>query len=247
MARKFGPKQLKRESSPSFWPIHRKEATWAPMTRPGPHPRARSIPLNVILRDMMKWVDGGKQASRIIHDSKVKIDGLTRKDHRRAIGLMDIVQVQGITQAYRLLPKPARGLSLLPIRAEETGYKLCKITGKNTLAGGKIQLSLHDGRNLLLDGKTANNYEKGLHVGGALQIALPSQRVISYVAFQEGNLGLVIDGRNEGLYGRIATISPGTESRPRIARLETTGESFETPSEYIIPIGTDKPLLSLEK
>ena len=97
MARKFGSKQLKRERSPSFWPIHRKEATWAPMTRPGPHPRARSIPLNVLLRDMMKLADGGKQATRIIHDSKVKIDGLTRKDHRRAIGLMDIVQVQGIT------------------------------------------------------------------------------------------------------------------------------------------------------
>ena len=247
MARKFGSRQLKRERSPGFWPIHRKEATWAPMTRPGPHPRARSIPLNVVLRDMMKWADSGKQASQIIHNSKVKIDGLIRKDHRRAIGLMDIVQIQGITQAYRLLPKPARGLSLLPINGNETGYKLCKITGKKTLASGKIQLSLHDGRNLLLDPKTASTYEKGLEVGGALQIALPSQRVISYISFHEGNLGLVTDGRNEGLYGRITTISPGTQSRPRIARLETTGVSFETPSQYIIPIGTDKPLVSLEK
>src|SRR5437867_10572448 len=77
---------------------------------------------------------------------------------------MDTVHVQGITQAYRLLPKPARVLSLLPIKAEETGYKLCKITGKKTAVGGKIQLSLHDGRNLLLDAKTASIYEKGLQV-----------------------------------------------------------------------------------
>src|SRR5262249_16918036 len=155
--------------------------------------------------------------------------------------------VQGIPQAFRLLPKPARGLSLLPINNDETGYKLCKITGKKTLSGEKIQVNLHDGRNLILDTKTASAQEKGLEVGGELQIAVPSKRVMSYIPFQEGSIGLVTDGRNEGLYGRIASVSPGTESRPRIARLETTGESFETPTKYIIPIGTDKPLVSMER
>jgi len=98
-----------------------------------------------------------------------------------------------------------------------------------------------------LDVRALGAYEKGLEVGGALQIALPSQRIIHYVPFKEGNLGLVTDGRNEGFYGRIASISPGTQSRPKIARLETTGESFETPAQYILPIGTDTPLVSLEK
>jgi len=216
------------------------------MTRPGAHPRAKSIPLNLVIRDMMKWADDGKHAARVIHDSKVKIDGLVRKDKRRSIGLMDVIQVQGISQAYRLLPKPRRGLSLLPINPEETGYKLCKVTGKSTLPGGKVQLNLHDSRNIILDAKTAAAYQEGLQVGGTLQIALPTQRIISFIPFQEGNIGLVTDGRNEGLYGRIATISPGTESRPRIAKLETTGEAFETPAQYIIPIGTDKPLVSME-
>jgi len=196
---------------------------------------------------MMKWAEGGKQAARIIYDSKVKIDGLTRRDKRRAIGLMDVIQVQGINQAYRLLPKPRRGLSLLPISPEETSYKLCKITGKSTLPGGKVQLNLHDSRNIILDAKTASSHENGIQVGGTLQIALPTQRIVNYFPFQDGNIGLVTDGRNEGLYGRITSISPGTESRPRIARLETTGESFETPAEYIITIGTDRPLVSMEK
>lgn len=247
MARKFGPRQLKRESAPGFWPIHRKESTWAPMTRPGPHPRARSIPLNVLIRDMIGWVDVGKEASRIVHDSKVKVDGLARKDHRFPIGLMDVVQFPSIGKAFRLLPKPRRGLSLLPISGEEVSYKLCKITGKNVLRGGKVQLSLHDGRNLVLDTKTAAIYEKGLEIGGALQIQLPSQRIINYVPFQTGSLGLVTDGRNEGFLGRIATVSLGTQSRPKMARLETTEESFETPTRHIIPVGLDTPLVSLEK
>ena len=53
MARKFGPRQLKREPSPGFWPIHRKEYTWAPRTRPGPHPREKSLPLVVIVRESL--------------------------------------------------------------------------------------------------------------------------------------------------------------------------------------------------
>src|SRR5215472_577230 len=120
MARKFGSRQLKRESAPAFWPIHRKESTWAPMTRPGSHPRARSIPLNVLIRDMMKWVETGKDAAGIVHDSKVKVDGLTRRDHRFPIGLMDVVQVPSIGKAFRLVPMPRRGLSLQPISDQET-------------------------------------------------------------------------------------------------------------------------------
>jgi small subunit ribosomal protein S4e len=247
MARKFGPRQLKRESAPSFWPIHRKEATWAPKTRPGPHPQARSVPLSVLIRDMMRWVDSGNEAARIVHDSKVKVDGKTRRDHRFSIGLMDVVQFPSIGKAFRLLPKPRRGLSLLPISEGEVGYKLCKITGKKLLSGGKVQLNLHDGRNMMLDAKTAGKYEESIEVGGALQIQLPSQRVINYVPFKTGNLALVTDGRNEGFFGRIASVSPGTQSRPKIARIETESESFETPIQYIIPVGTDTSLVSLEK
>ena len=138
MALKFGPRQLKREAAPSFWPIHRKESTWAPMTRPGPHPRSRSIPLNVVIRDMMKWVHIGKDAARLVHDSKVKVDGLTRKDPRFSLGLMDVVQFPSIGQTFRLLPKPRRGLTMLPISGDETGYKLCKITGKKVLYRAKF-------------------------------------------------------------------------------------------------------------
>ena len=247
MARKSGPRQLKRETAPSFWPIHRKESTWAPRTRPGPHPRERSIPINVLVRDVMNYVRSGREAARIVHDSKVKVDGLVRNDHRFPLGLMDVVQIQGIEQSFRLLPKPHRGLSLSPITREETAYKLCKITGKKTLARGKTQVSLHDGRNLILDTKPGGKDEMEVKVGGALQIAIPSQRVLRYVPFQAGSIGLVTDGRNEGLFGRISSVSAGTHSRPGIARLETSGESFETPTEYIIPVGSDTPLVSLEK
>ncbi len=246
MARKFGSRQLKREKAPAFWPIHRKEATWAPMTRPGPHPREKSIPLVLLVRDTMGYALSAKEARRIIHESRVKVDGLVRRDHRFPVGLMDVVQIRGIDRVFRMLPKPRRGLSLSSIGNDEVGHKLSKITGKRNVAGGKTQVSLHDGRNIILQREQGARNEQEYSLGGTLQLALPSQRVLKYVPFQPGSLGLVTAGRNEGVYGKIASISEGTHSRPRIVRLETLQESFETPAEYIIPVGTDKPLVTLE-
>src|SRR5437762_13501358 len=93
MARKFGPRQLKREPSPGFWPIHRKEYTWAPRTRPGPHPRENSLPLAVIFRESLGLANIAKEAIRIIRAGKVQRDGIVRRDRRFPVALMYIVQL----------------------------------------------------------------------------------------------------------------------------------------------------------
>src|SRR6266705_2500878 len=188
MARKFGPRQLKREPSPGFWPIHRKEYTWAPRTRPGPHAREKSLPLMIIVRESLGLANIAKEA-----------------------------------------------------------YKICKIVGKQNVPGGKLQYSLHDGRNLLATAKDMRPGNEELAVGGAVQLSFPAQKIVKYVPFQVGALGLVIDGRNQGYYGKITSITPGTYARRKIVRIETGAEGFETPADYVIPIGTDAPLVTLEK
>jgi small subunit ribosomal protein S4e len=247
MARKFGPRQLKREPSPGFWPIHRKEHTWAPRTHPGPHAREKSLPLMVIVRESLGLANIAKEAIRIISQGKVKVDGVVRRDRRFPVGLMDIVQIEGISQAYRALPKPNRGLVLSPAQAKETSYKICKIVGKQNVPGGKLQYSLHDGRTLLTGAKDTRPGSEELAVGGAIQLSFPAQKIVKYVPFQVGALGLVIDGRNQGYYGKITSITPGTYARRKIVRIETGAEGFETPADYVIPVGTETPLVTLEK
>src|SRR5438093_1593137 len=197
MARKFGPRQLKREPSPGFWPIHRKEYTWAPRTRPGPHAREKSLPLVVIVRESLGLANIAKEAIGIISAGKVKVDGIVRRDRRFPVGLMDIVQIEGVPQVYRALPKPNRGLVLSPAQDKEAAYKICKIVGKQNVPGGKLQYSLHDGRTLLSAAKDTRPGGEELAVGGAIQLSFPAQKIVKYVPFQVGALGLVIDGRNQ--------------------------------------------------
>jgi small subunit ribosomal protein S4e len=184
---------------------------------------------------------------RIINQGKVKVDGVVRRDRRFPVGLMDIVQIEGVPQVYRALPKPNRGLVLSPAQDKEAAYKICKIVGKQNVPGGKLQYSLHDGRTLLATTKDTRPGSEELAVGGAIQLSFPAQKIVKYVPFQVGALGLVIDGRNQGYYGKITSITPSTYARRKIVRIETGAEGFETPADYVIPIGTDSPLVTLEK
>lgn len=246
MARKSGPRQLKREQSPAFWPIKRKQMTWAARTRPGPHPRERSLPLVTIVRESLGYAKTAREARHIINTGKVKVDGVVRKDHRFPVGLMDVLQIEGADNVFRILPEPNRGLIPKPIDQKEAGFKLCKIVGKRTVDGGKTQLNLHDGRNLIVQIREPRQKTEGeFSVGGAIQLGLPEQKIIRSVAFQQGALGLVIDGRNQGLSGKITSITPGTHARQKTVRIATVAEEFETPAAYVIPVGTETPLVGL--
>ncbi|HZY94808.1 MAG TPA: 30S ribosomal protein S4e [Candidatus Bathyarchaeia archaeon] len=247
MGRKTGARQLKREPAPGFWPIHRKEATWAPNTHPGPHPIEQSLPLILVIRELLGYVKVAKEGIRAIKSGTVKVDGIVRKDHRFPVGLMDIVQIEKAGKTFRLLPKPNKGLSLLPVDEKEAGYKLCKITDKSTLTKGRTQLNLHDGRNIILDTRPSSQKPgQEYRVGGSIQIGIPDQKLIKYVPFQVGSLGLVVDGRNEGYHGKITAIIPGTHARPKTVKIETSEVAFETPARYVIPVGTDLLLVKLE-
>jgi small subunit ribosomal protein S4e len=237
---------LKREPAPEFWPIKRKERTWAPNTRPGPHSRERSLPLVIIIRDILGYARTAREATRIINSGKVKIDGVVRRDHRFPVGLMDVLQIEGAGQVFRILPKPNRGLTPTPIADKEAGFKLCKIIGKRNIEGGKVQLNLHDGRSIILTSQSARQKtEEAFVPGGAMQLGLPKQNIMGLVPFQTGALGLVVDGRNQGILGKITAITPGTHTRRKIVKIETASEAFDTPADYVIPIGTQASLVGL--
>jgi small subunit ribosomal protein S4e len=248
MARKSGPRQLKRELSPAFWPIDRKNMTWAPRTRPGPHRRENSLPLVIVIRDILGHAQTAREAIHIISSGKVKVDGVTRKDHRYPIGLMDVLQIEGSGESFRLLPKPNVGLTPARIDEKEATFKICKIIGKKSVSRGRTQLNLHDGRSLILQLKDPRQKAgEEYSVGGALQLGFPAQKILAQVPFQTGALGLVVDGRNQGLLGRIEAINLGSNAREKSVRIQTTAGSFETPANYVIPVGTNAAIIGLEK
>ncbi len=105
--------------APLFWGITRKSKRFVITVRPGSHPKNRSIPTAVFLRDTLKIVSTLREAKSAIYGGKVSVDGIKRKSLHHSIGLMDVVELENIPDVYRLVPQDGQVLKPLKIDQSE--------------------------------------------------------------------------------------------------------------------------------
>ncbi|OYT61977.1 30S ribosomal protein S4e [Thermoplasmatales archaeon ex4484_30] len=225
---------LKRLKAPRSWKIERKVAKWAVKPSPGPHPVERSIPLLFVVRDYLRLADVGREAKKIIASRKVLVDGKARRDYKFPCGLMDVISLPEINEHYRVLFDARGVLRLVKIDEEHAKWKLCRIEGKTMVRGGKIQLNLHDGRNIVTE---KNEYK----TGDVLKISVPEQEILEHIPMQKGYLAMIIGGKHAGEIAKIEEIVVTRSPLPNIVKLE----NITTIKPYVFPIGKEEPLIRL--
>ncbi len=249
MARMGGRRHLKTLAAPKFWPVRQRAGVFTVKPRPGPHPIERSIPLLIIVRDVLGYAKTGREARKLIAEGHFKVDGRVRRDYKFPVGFMDVLEIVDTGEKYRILPYPMHVFTLHPISDEEARFKLCRIEDKSTVKGGHVQLHCHDGRNVLIrvSDPTRAEEAKPYKTLGTLKISIPEQEVLDYVPLEVGNLAIVFGGRNVGRVGRIVSIQRGMGRKRSIVTLEDArGEKFQTSLEYVFVIGKGgEPLISL--
>ena len=247
MARMGGKRHLKALAAPRFWPILRKEYKWVVKPSPGPHPIERSIPLLIIVRNILGYAKTAREARKLIAEGHFKVDGRIRRNYKYPVGLMDVIEIVDTQEYYRVIPVPVKVMDLIKIDKEEAKYKLCRIENKTTVKGGHIQLNLHDGRNILIRVSDPQNPEEDIYKTlGTLQITIPEQEIVKYVPLKEGVLAIISGGRNVGRVGRVVSIQRGIRRYRSIVTLEDKhGNKFQTSLEYLFPIGEEEPLIKL--
>ena len=239
MGRKGPTRHMKRQQAPTFWTIHRKEKVWSINTRPGPHNFGTSIPVAIILRDMLSYASTRREATLIAKKGKIKVDGKPRLDEKFPVGLMDVISLPDAGENYRVLPAKGGRLTLHPIKGEETGFKLCRIIGKSTLRDDTTQLQLHDGRTL--NAPTGSTY----NVNDVLKIKIPSQEIIDHIAFKDQLPIIITGGRSQGETGIIIGFGnePGWKKTATVRTPK--GEDIRTLTKYVFPLGTSQSMISI--
>lgn len=216
---------LKRYSMPEYWNVPKKANVFVVRPMPGAHKMDECIPLQIILRDILKVAQTGKEVKQILNSEKILVDKKTRKEPKYPVGLMDIVEIPDIKKYYRINTNKS-GLYLEDIKETEADRKLCKIVGKTTLKGGLTQLNLHDGRNIILK-KNAYN------VGDSLLIHLPDQKILRHIKFQKGEPAMIISGKNMGIRGKINDIKRRkTMLEKSTVTIKTAEKEIETLLDY---------------
>ncbi|MDG6220707.1 MAG: 30S ribosomal protein S4e [Candidatus Thermoplasmatota archaeon] len=228
-------KHMKRLTSPRSWVVRRKDATWSTKPRAGPHSIEMSIPLSTAIRDYLGYADTQREARHIIGSAKILVDGKPVRDHKRPVGLMDVVSIPETKENFRMLFDKNGKLRLIKIDAKNAEWKLARIENKTTVKGGKIQLNLHDGRNILL---SDNKYE----TGDVLKIALPSQEILDSYKLGKGNLAMVIGGAHLGNVSTIVSyeVTQTVRDNPVVFK-----DGFSTGKKNVFVLGKTTPEVKL--
>ncbi len=247
MARMGGSRHVKALSAPQVQRIPRKERPWTVKPSPGPHPVDRSLPLLIVLRDLLKVAENNREARKIISGGEVKVDGRLVKDYKWPVGVMDVIELPKVGEYYRVLPDPTGTLKLVNIPKEEANLKIVRVEGVTTVKGGHFEIHLSGGRNLLF--KVNDPTKPGqlpYRPLDSLLISLPGSDVKDHIEFKVGDLALVVWGKNMGRYGRILSVTRGWGWERSVVALEdANGNKFETSLDNIYVVGRDKPLVTI--
>jgi small subunit ribosomal protein S4e len=200
------------------------------------------VPLLIVLRDVLGYVDSTKEARFALGQDSVLVNGRAVSDERRPIGMFDILTFRERGEHYRVFPDEGGRLSLTSIGADAAGSKLGKIEGKRQVPGGNTQLTLHDGQTLLVDDATAYGTNDSIVVSTARSDSDDgsprTDEIVAHFPYEEGALVTAVRGAHAGRIGTIDEIEVTPGSSANNVRIEDVhGEAdFETVEAYVVVI-----------
>ena len=226
-------KHLKRYFSPKSWKIKRKGIVYITKPSPGPHSIGMALPLNVILRDVLRYAVTNREVKFMLANKDITVDGVRRRDSRFPVGLFDVLSLNDIGEHFRIILDKKGSIVLVRISKDESSLKICKITGKGIMKG-KTQLNLYDGRNMLVE---KDSYK----VGDVVLIGLTEKPSIrDHIRLAKDSLIFLTGGKHIGETGKVQDIAGS-----RIIYKTEKGDVVETLKKYAFPVGKDKPLIKL--
>lgn len=237
-----GKKAMKRQVAPRSWPIHRKEHKWTVKPHPGAHNIKSSIPLAILLREILGVARNVREVKYILTGRKIRVDGREVTDYRFPVGLMDVIEEVPTGRTFRMLPTKGRYSYPFEIDQKEKWLKPLRIKGKQRTKGGSIQVNFHDGRSMLASREEAEH----LSPGDTVMFDLKERKALEHIPLKVGSMALITGGPKRGVTGRVVDIRATTGTRERTITLATEdGKTATTISSYVFPVGTESPAISI--
>ena len=179
-----------RQNIGKFWPVPRKGTKYLAVAS---HNHHSSIPLVVVMRDILGLVNTKKELQKAINEKKVKINGKEIREVNYPLGLFDVLSVE--KKDYQASLSSHKKMIFNEIKGAKN--KIVKIMGKKVLGKDKIQLNLMDGRNVLSKEKSK--------VGDSVVIGFDG-KVEKVIPMEKGKVGFVTEGKHAGHKGKIENI-----------------------------------------
>lgn len=236
-----GPKKhLKRLNAPKHWMLDKMGGVWAPRPSTGPHKLRECLPLNLILRNRLKYALTGREANTIVKQRLIKVDGKVRTDNTYPAGFMDVVSIDRTDETFRLLYDTKGRFVPHLITKDEGSYKLCKVTRLATGGKGVPYIATHDARTIRYPDPLVKKDD-------SVRIDIKTGKILEIYKFDVGALCMITGGHN---IGRVGTIQlrekhPGSHEIVRVK--DDKGHEFATRKTNVFVIGKTQSAVSLPK
>lgn len=212
---------LKRQKVPKNWPIHRKGNKFVVRSN---FNLEQSIPLLIILRDLLKIAQNRKEVKRAIKTKQVLVNSRPVADEKRSILLFDKISIVPSKKYYELGLTKNGKFKVIEIKENETGKKISKVKDKKVLKGKKTQLNLADGRNFLSELKCK--------VNDSVVIDFKKKELEKCLPIKENAKVLIFGGKHSGTEGIIEKVK---EER-KMASVKTENEKLNVLIKQLIVI-----------
>ena len=219
----------KRLAVPNSWPVERKTSTFTVKAGAGPHGE-EGVPLVVLLRDVLGYVDSRKEARYALNNDAVLVNGDAVSDEQRPIGMFDILAFPSREEYFRVFPDEGGRLALTPIDESAADGRLGKVTNKTVVSGGDVQLTLHDGANVRVDADADYSTKDSVVVDNE------SKEIVAHFEYGEGALVTAVAGQHAGRIGEIESIDVTLGSGSNSVVVGDDAGGYETVEEYVVVI-----------
>jgi small subunit ribosomal protein S4e len=203
---------IKRKTIPNFWPIQRSGSKYMAVPT---HNQAVSMPMIIVLRDILKLVKTKKELKKIVNEKKINVNGKAVKELNYPLSLFDTLSMPSVKKSYRAVLASKR-MSFEEIKESEAGTRVYKVIGKKTLPGKKVQINLNNGKNLLTSEKISS--------GDFVEIDNLKNKILKIIPLAKETKVIAIAGKHMGKSGKIKEIV--TEGGNTIAKIKTDKEEI---------------------
>jgi len=183
---------LRRQLVDVKWPITRKGTAYIVRTNCNPK---KSLPLLLVMRDMLKVVNTSKELKKILNRGDVNVNGRKVHDVKSVLNLFDSLTIIPSKEHYRLNINEKGKFFAEKISEKEAQEKITKVTDKKILNDKKIQINCIDGFNFLTNEK--------VNTDDSVVIDFKTRKIAKVVPLRVGANARVIRGRHIGQTGKI--------------------------------------------
>lgn len=212
---------LKRKSMEKSWPLPRKGTKYVLIAYPGKKSEM-SMPLGIILRDVLNATSKRKETKALLHNKEVKVNGKIAEEEKLPVGLFDILSIPKLGKNYTIVFNESGKISCEEINEKDSNLKICKIIGQKILKKGIKQINCIDGRNFLSKEK--------MSINDSIVLDLKDNKIIKILPFKAGSEALIIGGAHIGEKGKI------TEIEKDKVKISLKSKTFEIQERNVVVV-----------